>query len=80
MIGIGAGVWVGVGGMGVSVGDGVSVGVGVEIIPRVLAYVLLGRGLKITDWFLEEKAYEIPRLHIIKTNKIVKNIMFIFTT
>ena len=80
IIGVGLGVWVGVGGMGVAVGDGVSVGDGVEIIPRVLAYVLLGRGLKITVWFLDDKTYEIPIPHTVKIIKNVKNIIFIFTT
>ena len=44
-----------VGGMGVGVGVGEGVFVGVAITPRVLAYVLLGRGLKITVWFLDDK-------------------------
>lgn len=64
IIGVGIGVGVGVGGMGVAVpaeavGEGWGVGegviVGVVITPRVLAYVLLGRGLKITVWFLDDK-------------------------
>jgi len=52
-IGVGVGVIVGVGGMGVAVGEGVIVGV--ENAPSVLAYDLLGRGLKITVWFLDDK-------------------------
>lgn len=76
-VGVGVGIWVGVGGIGVEAGEGEIVGV--VITPRVLAWTPLARGLKITEWFLEDKTYEIPTLHVIKRNKNVKNIIFIFT-